>query len=98
MKQKEQEEKELYSGFWGSIKYFLQAPISSDEFSLDERRKVPVYLEISLNNLKDMFGIHDEVIKLDTVWFYIENCGIFSDFGTGSRTVIHIKRARVRNV
>lgn len=68
VKQKEEEEKELYSGFWGSIKYFLQAPISSDEFSLDERRKVPVYLEISLNNLKDMFGIHDEVINLCTGW------------------------------
>ncbi|XP_066260835.1 sphingomyelin phosphodiesterase 4 isoform X1 [Euwallacea similis] len=62
---KEQEERELYSGFWGSIKYFLQSPVSTDEFTLDDRRKVPVYLEVSLNNLKDMFSINDDEMSED---------------------------------
>lgn len=64
IRKKEQEEKELYSGFWGSIKYFLQSPMSGDEFTLDDRRKVPVYLEVASNNLKDMFGVNEEVSTL----------------------------------
>ncbi|KAL1494759.1 hypothetical protein ABEB36_010305 [Hypothenemus hampei] len=60
---KEEEEKVLYSGFWGSIKYFFQTPVSTDEFTLDDRRKVPIYLEVALNNLKDIFRITDEVLE-----------------------------------
>ncbi|XP_019762262.2 sphingomyelin phosphodiesterase 4 isoform X1 [Dendroctonus ponderosae] len=59
---KEQEEKVLYSGFWGSIKYFLQSPVSTDDFTLDDRRKVPVYLEVAFNNLREMFAINEEII------------------------------------
>lgn len=63
IRMKEQEEKELYSGFWGSIKYFLQSPASNDEFSLDDRKKVPIYLEVALGNLKDMFDITEEIFE-----------------------------------
>ncbi|XP_050310724.1 sphingomyelin phosphodiesterase 4 [Anthonomus grandis grandis] len=55
----EQEEKKMYSGLWGSVKYFLQSHASNDEFTLDERRKVPVYLEVSLNNLRDLFQVDE---------------------------------------
>ncbi|KAJ8967234.1 hypothetical protein NQ317_007596 [Molorchus minor] len=50
----------MYSGFWGSIKYFFQGPSSNDEFTLKDRQKVPMYLEVSLQNIMDMFDITTE--------------------------------------
>ncbi|KAJ8934160.1 hypothetical protein NQ314_013542 [Rhamnusium bicolor] len=58
---KKQEEEKMYSGFWGHIKYFLQTPVSNDEFTLRDRQKVPMYLQVSLENLMDMFNITTEV-------------------------------------
>ncbi|XP_060529009.1 sphingomyelin phosphodiesterase 4 isoform X2 [Cylas formicarius] len=67
IKMKEHEEKEMYSGFWGSVKYLLQASASTDEFTLNDRKKVPLYLEVSLGNLKDMFNIRDEMLTPERV-------------------------------
>ncbi|XP_023023938.2 sphingomyelin phosphodiesterase 4 isoform X1 [Leptinotarsa decemlineata] len=63
---KEQEEQEMYSGFWGNLKYFFQSPASNDEFSLKDRQKVPMYLQVSLHNLMDMFNITTEVSEEPT--------------------------------
>ncbi|KAF7277955.1 hypothetical protein GWI33_009070 [Rhynchophorus ferrugineus] len=73
IKMKQQEQNELYSGFWGSIKYFLQSPMSNDEFSLEERKKVPMYLEASMGNLRDMFDITEEISEDEAETTMISN-------------------------
>lgn len=53
-----EEEKKQSSGFLGFIKAaLLLTDGSSDEFTLVERKKVPVYLDFALQNLMDMFEI-----------------------------------------
>lgn len=45
-------------GFFGFFKsIFSFAEISNDEFTLEERKKVPVYLECSLQQLSNIFDI-----------------------------------------
>lgn len=76
---KEQEESRLYTGFWGQIKYFFQAPSSNDEFTLKDRQKVPIYLQVSLQNLVDMFNIIAEVSFIKyilSILFYLNNSEI----------------------
>ncbi|KAJ8917730.1 hypothetical protein NQ315_005179 [Exocentrus adspersus] len=60
---KQEEEEKMYSGVWGNIKYFFQASSSNDEFTLKDRQKVPMYLQIALENLMDMFNITTEVTE-----------------------------------
>ncbi|GJQ83344.1 hypothetical protein Trydic_g18129 [Trypoxylus dichotomus] len=50
------------SGFLGSFRsLFMNPDSSSDEFNLDERKKVPLYLSFSLQYLLDMFQISEPV-------------------------------------
>lgn len=58
---KERDEQEMFSGFWGSIKYFFVGSDTNDEFTLKERQKVPLHLQVALQNLIDMFNINNEV-------------------------------------
>lgn len=52
------EEAKQSSGFFGSIKSFLMlTDNSNDEFTLEERKRVPQHLEFSLNYLKEIFQI-----------------------------------------
>nr|CAI5857292.1 unnamed protein product [Callosobruchus analis] len=61
VRMKIQEEEKMYSGFWGHIKYFLQGSVSNDEFTLRDRQKVPMYLQVALQNLMDMFNLTGEI-------------------------------------
>lgn len=56
---KEKEEAEMYGSFWNMFKSFFSATVSTDEFTINERKKVPIYLDVSLQNLKDIFNISD---------------------------------------
>lgn len=67
VRMKEQEEAKLYSGFWGQLKYLFQAPTSNDEFTLRDREKVPIYLQVCLQNLMDMFNLTEEVKKYNHI-------------------------------
>ncbi|XP_056639509.1 sphingomyelin phosphodiesterase 4 isoform X1 [Diorhabda sublineata] len=60
---KEAEERENFSGFWGNIKYFLSGSDPNDEFTLKERQKVPLHLQVALQNLIDMFNINNEIVE-----------------------------------
>ncbi|KAJ8967175.1 hypothetical protein NQ317_006521 [Molorchus minor] len=60
---KMEEEQKMYSGFWGSIKYFFQGPLLMMSLRLKDRQKVPMYLEVSLQNIMDMFDITTEVTE-----------------------------------
>lgn len=52
------EDAKLNSGFFGSIKSFLMlTDNSNDEFTLEERKRVPQHLDFSLQYLKDIFQI-----------------------------------------
>lgn len=45
-----------------SIKsFFLVMDNSNDEFTLEERKRVPTYLHYSLNNLIEIFHLTNEV-------------------------------------
>lgn len=55
-----EEQIKLQSGFIGYIKsVLLMSDGSSDEFTLDERKKVPIYLEFAQQYLMDMFQISE---------------------------------------
>lgn len=56
---KKQEEKELHSSFINLFKIFWEAPKITDEFSLNERLKVPEYLDKSLEHLKHLFELSE---------------------------------------
>lgn len=77
IRMKEQQQKELYSGIWGSIKYFFEDPNAHDEFTINDRRKVPVYLEVSFNNLQDMFSITEEIFDTEPEPILASNCSGF---------------------
>lgn len=52
-------------GFFGMLKsLFLNLDGTNDEFTLEERKKVPLYLSFSLQYLKDMFEIVEVSIAL----------------------------------
>lgn len=72
MKLKQHEEATLYSGFWGQLKYLFQTPVSNDEFTLRDRQKVPIYLQVSLHNLMDMFNVSDEVKQFCFIQIYFK--------------------------
>lgn len=59
LRQKQQEEAQLTNGFWASLKSLWNPPCLADEFTMVERTKVPSYLEVSLQNLKDIFQINE---------------------------------------
>lgn len=60
-----EEQAKLESGFLGYIKsMLLMTDSSSDEFTLEERRKVPVYLDFALQNILDMFQITEVCMLL----------------------------------
>ncbi|CAH0555499.1 unnamed protein product [Brassicogethes aeneus] len=59
VKAKQLEEDELSKGLWGSIKSLWTSPCNVDEFSLAERMKVPCFLDVSLQNLMDIFQINE---------------------------------------
>ncbi|XP_072391535.1 sphingomyelin phosphodiesterase 4 [Diabrotica undecimpunctata] len=60
---KEKEEQEMFSGFWGNIKYFFIGTDPNDEFTLRERQKVPLHLQVALQNIMDMFNISHEITE-----------------------------------
>uniref|UniRef100_A0A6P7GG23 Sphingomyelin phosphodiesterase 4 n=1 Tax=Diabrotica virgifera virgifera TaxID=50390 RepID=A0A6P7GG23_DIAVI len=60
---KEKEEQEMFSGFWGNIKYFFVGTDPNDEFTLRERQKVPLHLQVALQNIMDMFNISNEITE-----------------------------------
>lgn len=57
--QKKQEHAKQFAGVMGFIRGLFEAPVVNDEFSLNDRMKVPSYLEFSLNNLIDIFEINE---------------------------------------
>lgn len=53
-----EEQTRFQSGFFGYIKsVLLMSDGSADEFTLEERKKVPLYLDFALQHLMDMFQI-----------------------------------------
>lgn len=53
-----EEDAKQNSGFFGSLKSFLMlTDNSNDEFTLEERKRVPQLLDFSLNYLKEIFQI-----------------------------------------
>ena len=60
IKSREEEINRKMKGFSNKIKsFFLNDDYSTDEFTLEERRKVTVYLNFSLQHLSDMFQIKE---------------------------------------
>lgn len=59
------EEAKQASGFFGSIKSFLMlTDNSNDEFTLEERKRVPEHLNFSLNYLREIFQIVEVCIHI----------------------------------
>ena len=58
--QLEMEARNRTSGFFSSLlSLFSSSPSESDEYSLDDRRKVSAYLEICLYQLSGIFEVCD---------------------------------------
>ncbi|KAG5872702.1 hypothetical protein JTB14_008796 [Gonioctena quinquepunctata] len=77
LREKEQEEQEMYSGLWGNIKYFFQNPALNDEFTIKDRQKVPMYLQVSLHNLLDLFNVTTEVPEREPELPLVSNSSAF---------------------
>lgn len=92
---KERDEQEMFSGFWGSIKYFFVGSDTNDEFTLKERQKVPLHLQVALQNLIDMFNINNEIQERDSEpSSYVSSAmNTSSDFLTPEKI-----RARIKNI
>jgi hypothetical protein len=56
---KKMEDQELNGSFFGLFKMLWEPPRTTDEFSLNERLKVPEYLDKSLEHLKQLFQISE---------------------------------------
>lgn len=58
-----------FKGIIGFIKsLFTLNEISNDEFTMEERRKVPIYLQNSLKNLFEIFKINNVGTKLFVIY------------------------------
>ncbi|CAG9860561.1 unnamed protein product [Phyllotreta striolata] len=91
---KERDEQEMFSGIWGSVKYFFKGIDTNDEFTLKDRQKVPLHLQVALQNLADMFNIHNEVQRDSEPSSFVSNAvSPCSDFLTPERV-----RARIKNI
>lgn len=76
---KQREEDELYNGFFGLFKAFWSPIRSNDEFSLQERLKVPEYLQKSLDNLQQIFEV-GKLLEVDSDSFTSSGSEIANDF------------------
>ncbi|CAG9760871.1 unnamed protein product [Ceutorhynchus assimilis] len=61
LRNREKEEKRMFSGLWGLLTYF--GDNSDDEFTLEERKKVPIFLQVAFNHLKHMFDVKTVFIE-----------------------------------
>lgn len=58
-----EEDAKQNSGFFGTLKTFLMlTDNSNDEFTLEERKRVPQLLDFSLNYLKEIFQITEVTV------------------------------------
>ncbi|XP_018579891.1 sphingomyelin phosphodiesterase 4 [Anoplophora glabripennis] len=95
---KQEEEEKMYSGFWGQIKYFFHTPSSNDEFTLRDRQKVPMYLQVALENLTDMFNITTEVTEREPEPIVSPNTSNFDMSNDFKFLTPERVRSRIKNI